>query len=182
MELLVANKIINLNLSVRDVYKKVWLRTISSFHSSLQFDRFDLEQISEQEFHLNCFTDICQQHLEKKHSPISTKAFVDLLNRQDGGLIDQAIHYIQLHSPPVKTYLGMQDRDARRGFRCSAVKTFKKNRSGQAEDSLYRPKGTAVEYDHVMTYRLSFFRSLKEPIRTGDKGQNTFRFSIDRRA
>ena len=28
MELLVANKIINLNLSVRDVYKKVWLTSL----------------------------------------------------------------------------------------------------------------------------------------------------------
>ena len=91
-------------------------RINSSFHSSLEFDRFDLEQTSEQEFHLNCFTDICQQHLEKKHSPISTKAFVDLLNRQDGGLIDQAIHDIQLHSPPMKTYLGMQDQESWKEF------------------------------------------------------------------
>ena len=92
------------------------LNLLSSFHSSLQFDRFDLEQTPEQEFHLNCLTDICQQHLEKKHSPISTKAFVDLLNRQDAGLIDQAIHYIQLHSPPVKTYLGMQDQESWKEF------------------------------------------------------------------
>jgi hypothetical protein len=70
---------------------------LSSFHSSLQFDRFDVEQTSEQEFHLTCFTDICEQHLGKKHSSISTKAFVEILNRQDGGVIDQAIHYIQLH-------------------------------------------------------------------------------------
>ena len=89
---------------------------IHSLFESLQFDRFDLEQTSEQEFHLTCFTDICQQHFEKKHSSISTKAFVDILNRQDGGVIDQAIHYIQLHSPPVKMYLGMHDQQSWKEF------------------------------------------------------------------
>ena len=69
------------------------LRLLSSFHSSLQFDRFDVEQKPEQEFHLTCFTDICQQHLEKKHSSILDQSLRWIFeDRQDGGVIDQAIH------------------------------------------------------------------------------------------
>jgi E3 ubiquitin-protein ligase UBR4 len=39
MELLVANKIINLNISVRDVYKKVWLPSLPPVLLLLQLPR-----------------------------------------------------------------------------------------------------------------------------------------------
>ena len=48
------------------VSEEKMVNLLSSFPSSLQFDRFDLEQTSEEKFHLKSFPDICQQHLEKK--------------------------------------------------------------------------------------------------------------------
>jgi hypothetical protein len=55
-------------------------------------DSISLEQTPEQEFHLNWFTDICQQHLQKKRSPISTKALVK--SQQNNPSSDQMIIWI----------------------------------------------------------------------------------------
>ena len=62
---------------------------------------------SEEEFHPNCFIDVCQQQWEKK-------TFVDLFNRENRGLIDPAIHSIQLHSPPMKTFVDMLNQESRK--------------------------------------------------------------------
>ncbi|CAF2716025.1 unnamed protein product [Rotaria sp. Silwood2] len=96
------------------------------FKSYLEFDRFDLEQISssstttiattsndnDSQLHLDCFCEICK-HLDKKS--VYGKEFRDYVN-ESNGIIDQCINYIETNSPQVKTYLGMQDQDSWKEF------------------------------------------------------------------
>ncbi|CAF3655964.1 unnamed protein product [Rotaria sp. Silwood1] len=125
-DLLYINKIINLGLPVRDIYKKVWLRYIKSHQATLptgdlvtggrpvvnppqnehepmhiiyQFDRLDLEQTS-----------------SSLTSSDNDSQFCDLVN-DSNGIIDQCIDYIEINSPPVKTYLGMEDPDSWHEFK-----------------------------------------------------------------
>ncbi|UJR08441.1 hypothetical protein I4U23_012711 [Adineta vaga] len=90
------------------------------FKSYLEFDRFDLEQITstttsndnDSQLHLDCFCEICK-HLDKKS--IYGKEFRDVVNAPNG-IIDQCINYININAPQVKTYLGMQDQDSWKEF------------------------------------------------------------------
>ncbi|CAF3628387.1 unnamed protein product [Adineta steineri] len=92
------------------------------FKTYLEFDRFDLEQVStatsspsndnDSQLHLDCFCEVCK-HLDKKS--IYGKEFRDLVN-ESNGIIDQCINYIETNSPQVKTYLGMQDQDSWKEF------------------------------------------------------------------
>ncbi|CAM4878013.1 unnamed protein product [Rotaria socialis] len=93
------------------------------FKLYLEFDRFDLEHSSssttatasndnDSQLHLDCFCEVCK-HLDKKS--VYGKEFRDLVN-ESNGIIDQCIKYIEINSPQVKTYLGMQDHDSWKEF------------------------------------------------------------------
>ena len=61
---------------------------------------------SEEESHPNCFIDISQS------TTLGKETFLVLFNRQNRGLIDPAIHSIQLQSPAMKTFVDIQNQES----------------------------------------------------------------------